>query len=68
MGGSSVCSSSLLGDLGAAYIAPWIGNVITLGASISAVACALACVVGASRLIFALARDGLGPMPLKAVW
>ncbi|QNE46523.1 APC family permease [Glaciihabitans sp. INWT7] len=60
-------SGSLLGDLGATYIAPWIGTVITLGASISAVACALACVVGASRLIYALSRDGLGPVPFKAV-
>jgi amino acid transporter len=60
-------SGSLLGDLGASYIAPWIGTVITLGASVSAVACALACVVGSSRLVFALSRDGLGPAPFKTV-
>jgi amino acid transporter len=60
-------SGSLLGDLGGSYVAPWLGHVITFGATISAVACALACVVGSSRLIFALSRDGLGPKPFSAV-
>ncbi len=50
-------SSSLLGDIGTAYIGSWIGEVITLGAAISAFGCCLACVVGASRLVFAFARD-----------
>jgi amino acid transporter len=53
-------SSSLLGDLGSAYIGPWIGDLITLGAAISAFGCCLACVVGASRLTFAFARDTAG--------
>jgi amino acid transporter len=52
-----VASSSLLGDLGSSYIAGWVGDVITLGAAISAFGCCLACVVGASRLTFAFARD-----------
>jgi len=60
-------SGSLVGDLSTAYVAAWVGNVITLGATISAVGCALASVVGASRLIFALSRDGLGPSYLKSV-
>jgi amino acid transporter len=60
-------SGSLLGDLGATFIAPWIGTVITLGATVSAVGCALACVVGASRLVFAMSRDGLGPVPFASV-
>ncbi|SCX56910.1 Amino acid transporter [Klenkia marina] len=50
-------SPSLLGDIGTAYIGSWIGDVITLGAAISAFGCCLACVVGASRLVFAFARD-----------
>ncbi|WP_308465581.1 APC family permease [Rathayibacter soli] len=60
-------SGSLVGDLSTEYVAAWLGHVITLGATISAVACALASVVGASRLVFALSRDGLGPASLKAV-
>jgi amino acid transporter len=50
-------SPSLLGDIGTAYIGAWIGDVITLGAAISAFGCCLACVVGASRLVFAFSRD-----------
>ena len=60
-------SGSLLGDLGASYIGAWIGDLITIGAwigdlitigaAISAFGCALACLVGASRLLFALGRD-----------
>lgn len=42
-----VGSSSLLGDLGSLYIGPWVGILITLGVSISAMGCLLACVVGA---------------------
>jgi amino acid transporter len=50
-------SSALMGDLGTSYVASWVGEVITLGAGISAFACCLACVVGASRLLFAIFRD-----------
>src|SRR4051795_6791094 len=52
-----VSSGSLLGDLGSEYIAGWIGDLITLGAAISAFGCCLACMVGASRLAYAFARD-----------
>ncbi len=50
-------SGSLLGDLGSQYIAPVVGDIITVGAAISAFGCCLACLVGASRLLFALGRD-----------
>jgi amino acid transporter len=60
-------SSSLLGDLGAQYVAGWIGHLITIGAAISAFACALACTVGAARMLFALSRDGVGPEALAQV-
>jgi amino acid transporter len=50
-------SPALVGDLGTSYIASWVGDLITLGACVSAFACCLACVVGASRLLFAITRD-----------
>ena len=50
-------SSALMGDIGTAYIASWVGETVTLGAAVSAFACCLACVVGASRLLYAVARD-----------
>lgn len=52
-----VASGSLLGDLGSTYIAAWVGDVITVGAAVSAFGCCLACLVGASRLLFAVSRD-----------
>ncbi len=60
-------STSLIGDLGTAYVASWLGTIITAGAMISAFGCALACAVGASRLTFALGRDGILPARLRHV-
>jgi amino acid transporter len=60
-------SGSLLGDLGSRYVASWVGMIITIGAAISAFGCALACAVGAARLLFALARDGVGLTALGRV-
>ena len=54
-------STSLIGDLGTAYVSSWLGTVITAGAMISAFGCALACTVGASRLVYAMSRDGIMP-------
>jgi amino acid transporter len=53
-------SGSLLGDLGTSYVGAWAGDLISLGATISAFGCCLACVVGASRMLFALGRDVVG--------
>ncbi len=53
-------SSSLLGDLGGSYVGSWVGDVISLGATISAFGCCLACVVGGSRLLYAVSRDTVG--------
>jgi amino acid transporter len=50
-------SPALVGDLGTSYIGSWVGDLVTLGACISAFACCLACVVGASRMLFAIIRD-----------
>ena len=60
-------SGSLFGDLGTQFVGSWLGDIITLGAAISAFGCALACSVGASRLLFALARDGVAPAALARV-
>jgi len=51
-------SSSLVGDLARDYIGGWSGDLVTLGAGISAFGSALACAVGASRLLYAMGRDG----------
>jgi amino acid transporter len=53
-------SPSLLGDLGSSYVGHWVGDVITLGTTISAFGCCLACVVGGARLLYALSRDTAG--------
>ncbi|GAA2785489.1 APC family permease [Mycolicibacterium pallens] len=62
-----VKSDALMGDLAQQYVAPWLSYVIVVGATFSAAACCLASVVGASRLIFALSRDGIGPAALAAI-
>jgi amino acid transporter len=62
-----IASGSLLGDLGSRFVAGWVGELITIGAAVSAFGCALACVVGATRLLYALSRDEVGPAPLGTV-
>jgi amino acid transporter len=53
-------SPSLLGNLGTSYVGSWVGNIITLGTTISAFGCCLACTVGAARMIYAMSRDSFG--------
>jgi amino acid transporter len=62
-----IASGSLLGDLGSQFVAGWVGELITIGAAVSAFGCALACIVGAARLLYALSRDEVGPASLGAV-
>ena len=62
-----IASTSLIGDLGTSYVASWLGTIITAGAMISAFGCALASTVGASRLSFAMSRDGMLPAQLSHV-
>jgi amino acid transporter len=59
-------SPSLLGDLGASYVGHWVGDVITLGTTVSAFGCCLASTVGAARLMYALSRDTAGPRGVGA--
>ena len=49
-------TSSLFGALGGTFISPWVGDVVTIGTMLSAFAGAIGCTVGASRLIYAMAR------------
>jgi amino acid transporter len=60
-------SGSLMGDLGTTYVGAWVGDLISLGAAVSAFGCALACAVGGSRLMFALSRDGVLPARFQEV-
>ena len=60
-------SGSLLGDLGSVYMTSSIGDIITAGTAISAFGCVIACVVGATRILYALSRDGLGTPALGVV-
>jgi len=46
------------------YVAGWVGELVSIGATISLFGAALACVVGASRILFALGRD-TGPAMLR---
>jgi amino acid transporter len=51
-------SGSPLGDLGKTYIGSWMGDAINLGAAVSGFASALGTATGASRILFAMGRDG----------
>jgi amino acid transporter len=57
-------SSSPLGDLARSYVGKGLQDAINLGASISAFASALGTATAASRILFALSRDGLPGSPL----
>ncbi len=43
------------------FVTPWYGELINWGAVFSSFGAALALVIGASRMLFALGRDGFGP-------
>jgi amino acid transporter len=51
-----IASGSLLGDLGSQFVAGWVGELITIGAA-----------VGATRMLYALSRDEVGPASLGTV-
>jgi amino acid transporter len=57
-------SSSPLGDLSKSYVGSGLEDAINLGASISAFASGLGTATAGSRILFALARDGLPGSPL----
>jgi amino acid transporter len=51
-------SGAPLGDLSKQYVGNWMQDVINFGATLSAFASCLGCAAGASRILFALGRDG----------
>ena len=53
-------SGSPLGDLGSSYIGSWMGDAINFGAAVSAFASSLGTATGASRILYAMGRDGFG--------
>jgi amino acid transporter len=57
-------TGSLLGALGTQYLSAWVGDLVTFGTVVSAFSCALACVVGSSRLLYSLARDASPGTPI----
>jgi len=57
-------SGSPLGDLGTSYIGSSMGDAINLGAAVSAFASSLGTATGASRILYAMGRDGFGPSRL----
>jgi amino acid transporter len=54
-------------EIAGRYVTPAMGTIINVAALISGIGAQLATVNGANRLLFALARDGLGPRWLTAV-
>jgi amino acid transporter len=57
-------TSSPLGDLSQSYVGAGLEDAINLGATLSAFASALGTATAGSRIMFALARDGLPGSPL----
>lgn len=51
-------SSSPVGDLAKTYVGSGMRDIIDFGATLSAFASCLGCAAGASRILFALGRDG----------
>lgn len=54
-------------DIAGRYVTPAMGTIINIAALISGIGAQLATVNGANRLLFALARDGVGPRWLSTV-
>jgi len=54
-------------DLASRYVGPAMGTIINVAALISGIGAQLATVNGATRLLFALGRDGFGPRWLTSV-
>jgi amino acid transporter len=57
-------STSPLGDLSKSYVGAGLEDAINLGATLSAFASALGTATAGSRILFALARDGMPNSPL----
>jgi amino acid transporter len=60
-------STSALADLAALYVGKGLASAITIGAMLSICGAFLGTTVAASRVIFALSRDGFGPQAFSRV-
>ncbi len=60
-------SSAPLGDLAKAFVSPAFAAIIMLGATLSAFSCFLGTVATASRMLFAMGRDGFAHRSLGEV-
>ncbi len=58
-------SGNTLGDLGHQYIGSWFSVIIVFTATIAAFGCHLATTATSGRMLFAFARNGLGPRALQ---
>lgn len=47
------------------FVTPWVGDLVNFAAVLSSFGAALASASGASRILFALGRDGFGPRMLR---
>jgi amino acid transporter len=54
-------ASSPYGDLATMYVGSGLADVLNLAATISLIGIALACMAAASRVLYALGRDAVGP-------
>jgi amino acid transporter len=57
-------SSAPLGDLAHSYVGPWYRDIVDLGATLSMFAACLGATTAAARMLYVLARNGLGPSSL----
>ncbi|MCW1956971.1 MAG: APC family permease [Mycobacterium sp.] len=60
-------SANTLGDLGNTYIGKWFSLLVILTATVGAFGCHMATAATSGRLLFAFARDGLGPKALAHI-
>ncbi|GAA2328028.1 hypothetical protein GCM10010246_07730 [Streptomyces cuspidosporus] len=49
-------SGSLYGDLGGTYLSAWVGDIVAVGTTVSALGGAIGCLIGASRMLLSLSR------------
>lgn len=60
-------SANSLGDLGQTYVGSWFSAILVFTATVAAFGCHLATTATAGRLLFAFARNGIGPRVLGQV-
>ena len=64
--GAWAASPSPIGEIAGKYVGNWMSTIVDLVVIFDSISVAIAFTVGASRIFFALARDGLLPRPLAS--